>query len=217
MSDLPAGSGGLAVRLLGPVEISAGGWRCEHMPLGLRVLLSVLALSANRVVAAGALIEALWGEEASRARSGTCTRRCTSCGGGWPNWSQAPARNGWSPPRRGTGWCWGLVSWTWRCSRRWPPAAAPRCGRGWPAAAARSSREGCWARRWGCGAGRPWPMSRRPAGGWKPRPRCWRNSGWRSPKTAPAPTWPPGCTSSSPPNSPAWPGSTRYGNGCAGC
>ena len=34
----------------------------------LRVLLSVLALSANRVVAAGALIEALWGEEASRAR-----------------------------------------------------------------------------------------------------------------------------------------------------
>src|SRR5580698_8932418 len=64
----PAGSETTMVALLGPVEVIAGG---EPVPLrqrGLLALLAMLALSANQVVPAAALIEALWQEQPSRSR-----------------------------------------------------------------------------------------------------------------------------------------------------
>jgi DNA-binding SARP family transcriptional activator/tetratricopeptide (TPR) repeat protein len=51
------------VGLLGSVELGAG---IEVRRPALRVLLAVLALSANRMVTADALIRALWGEDAER-------------------------------------------------------------------------------------------------------------------------------------------------------
>jgi len=59
---------GLLVSLLGPVEVSVGGRHAPITQQGLRVLLAVLAQSANRVVPAAALIEALWQEEPTRQR-----------------------------------------------------------------------------------------------------------------------------------------------------
>ena len=52
------------MRLLGPVEVNHAGLAQPS----LRVLLSALALSANRVVSSETLIGAVWQEEASRER-----------------------------------------------------------------------------------------------------------------------------------------------------
>src|SRR5215469_11769436 len=60
---MDGGGRAVFVGLLGPVELGAG---IEVRRPGLRVLLAVLALSANRVVTMDALIRALWGEDAER-------------------------------------------------------------------------------------------------------------------------------------------------------
>jgi DNA-binding SARP family transcriptional activator len=60
--------GGLEISLLGPVEVSVAGTPVAVSQPMLRALLAVLALSANRVVPAGTLIESLWDEEPTRAR-----------------------------------------------------------------------------------------------------------------------------------------------------
>jgi DNA-binding SARP family transcriptional activator len=54
--------------LLGTVEIRGAGGSSGVPQPSLRILLAVLALSANRVVSSGALTEALWQEEPSRER-----------------------------------------------------------------------------------------------------------------------------------------------------
>jgi DNA-binding SARP family transcriptional activator len=58
----------LMVRLLGPIDVCLSGVSAPISQPGLRVLLAMLALSANQVVSVGALIDALWQEEASRQR-----------------------------------------------------------------------------------------------------------------------------------------------------
>jgi DNA-binding SARP family transcriptional activator len=63
-----ADASGPVVGLLGPVDVFVAGSPAGISQSGLRVLLAMLALSANRVVPVGALIEALWQEEASRQR-----------------------------------------------------------------------------------------------------------------------------------------------------
>jgi DNA-binding SARP family transcriptional activator len=62
------GSQGLMICLLGPVDVYASGSPTGISQPAQRVLLAMLALSANQVVSVGALIEALWQEEASRQR-----------------------------------------------------------------------------------------------------------------------------------------------------
>ncbi len=59
---------GLRVSLLGPVDILAADQPAGIAQQGLRILLAMLALSANRVVSVGALIEAIWHEDPSRQR-----------------------------------------------------------------------------------------------------------------------------------------------------
>lgn len=59
---------GLVVRLLGPVEISLSGEPAVLTQRGLRALLALLALSANRIVSASTLIGGIWQEELSRTR-----------------------------------------------------------------------------------------------------------------------------------------------------
>jgi predicted ATPase/DNA-binding SARP family transcriptional activator len=53
----------MEIRLLGPVEVLVDGAPRTIPGAGERELLALLALSAGRVVAAAALIDALWGEE----------------------------------------------------------------------------------------------------------------------------------------------------------
>jgi DNA-binding SARP family transcriptional activator/tetratricopeptide (TPR) repeat protein len=59
---------GLLISVLGPVEVSVGSQTAGITQPGLRALVAMLALSANRVVPASALIDGLWQEEPSRAR-----------------------------------------------------------------------------------------------------------------------------------------------------
>lgn len=68
--DAGRGGAGFFVRLLGPVEVSAPGAGAGVISRsGLRVLLAVLALSANRVVPATSLVDVLWQDD-SRLREG---------------------------------------------------------------------------------------------------------------------------------------------------
>jgi DNA-binding SARP family transcriptional activator len=62
--------GDLHVRLLGPVEVLAAGQLAPITQQGLRALLALLALSANRVVSESALIDGLWRDGAARPREG---------------------------------------------------------------------------------------------------------------------------------------------------
>src|SRR5437867_5950355 len=58
----PGAGIGVEFRVLGPVEVLAGG---SQVPLGglkQRTLLAALLLDANRVVPVGRLVDALWGE-----------------------------------------------------------------------------------------------------------------------------------------------------------
>ncbi len=60
---------GILVGLLGPVEIAAaGGQPAGVAQAGLRILLAMLAISANRVVPTATLIDGLWQEKYSRKR-----------------------------------------------------------------------------------------------------------------------------------------------------
>jgi DNA-binding SARP family transcriptional activator/tetratricopeptide (TPR) repeat protein len=68
MADDPAAAGGLTIGLLGPVDAYVSGTAASISQPALRVLLAMLALSANRVVPVSALIHALWQEDASRQR-----------------------------------------------------------------------------------------------------------------------------------------------------
>jgi DNA-binding SARP family transcriptional activator len=68
MADEAAEALAPVVSLLGPVDVLVGGTPSGISQPGLRILLAMLALSANRVVPVGALIDALWREEASRQR-----------------------------------------------------------------------------------------------------------------------------------------------------
>ncbi len=70
MSKEAGGASGLAVGVLGPVELTAGGEPAVVSQNGLRVLLAMLALAANSVVPAVSLIDALWQEPPSRQREG---------------------------------------------------------------------------------------------------------------------------------------------------
>lgn len=63
-------AGDLQVRLLGPVEIFVAGQPVLITQPGLRALLALLALSANRVVSESALIDGLWRDEVPRPREG---------------------------------------------------------------------------------------------------------------------------------------------------
>jgi hypothetical protein len=64
----PAGAG-LAVRLLGPVEIGrAGGVIAPVAQPQQRVLLGLLGVAAGRMVSAEALVDGVWGEEWSPRR-----------------------------------------------------------------------------------------------------------------------------------------------------
>jgi predicted ATPase/DNA-binding SARP family transcriptional activator len=58
----------LLVAVLGPVEMCSGAALVPVAQRGLRALLAVLALSANRVVHSDSLIDALWQEEPSQER-----------------------------------------------------------------------------------------------------------------------------------------------------
>jgi DNA-binding SARP family transcriptional activator len=62
--------GDLHVRLLGPVEVLAAGQPVPITQPGLRALLALLTLSANRVVSESALIDGLWRDEVPRPREG---------------------------------------------------------------------------------------------------------------------------------------------------
>ncbi len=85
--------GGVAVGLLGPVEIGpAGGVMTPVAPPRLRVLLGLRGVVAGRVVTAEALVDGVWGRSGRRAGRRTCTPWYTSCGGGWPRWSRAGER-----------------------------------------------------------------------------------------------------------------------------
>jgi DNA-binding SARP family transcriptional activator len=68
MEGESGGSGGLTIRLLGPVDACTSGSPTGISQPAQRVLLAMLALSANQVVSVGALIDALWQERASRQR-----------------------------------------------------------------------------------------------------------------------------------------------------
>jgi DNA-binding SARP family transcriptional activator/uncharacterized protein YjbI with pentapeptide repeats len=68
MVDESAAGHGLVVSLLGPVDVSVSGAAAGITQPGLRILLAMLALSANKVVPISALIDALWQEESSRQR-----------------------------------------------------------------------------------------------------------------------------------------------------
>jgi DNA-binding SARP family transcriptional activator len=69
MDSVPARADGLLVGLLGPLEISVGGEPTSLPQSAQRVLLAMLAVSANRVVPAETLISALWQEEYSQQRA----------------------------------------------------------------------------------------------------------------------------------------------------
>ncbi len=63
-----ANTGRLVVGLLGPVDVQVSGTAAGISQPGLKVLLAMLALSANHVVPVSTLIHALWQEDASRQR-----------------------------------------------------------------------------------------------------------------------------------------------------
>ena len=68
MGEVPAG-GGLAVGLLGPVEIGPAGGVMAPVPQPrLRVLLGLRGVAAGRAVSAEALVDGVWGEEWSPGR-----------------------------------------------------------------------------------------------------------------------------------------------------
>ena len=62
--------GELHVRLLGPVEVHANARPAPITQPGLRALLALLALSANRVVSEAVLIDGLWRDHDDRPREG---------------------------------------------------------------------------------------------------------------------------------------------------
>jgi DNA-binding SARP family transcriptional activator len=62
------GTSSPVVTLLGPVDVFVDGSAAGISQPGLRILLAMLALSANKVVPVSALIDALWQEDASRQR-----------------------------------------------------------------------------------------------------------------------------------------------------
>ena len=66
--DGSADTGGLVIGLLGPVDVQVSGRPAGISQPGLKVLLAMLALSANHVVPVSTLIYALWQEDASRQR-----------------------------------------------------------------------------------------------------------------------------------------------------
>jgi DNA-binding SARP family transcriptional activator len=68
MADEVADASRPVVGLLGPVDVFVAGSAAGISQPGLRILLAMLALSANRVVPVAALIDALWREDASRQR-----------------------------------------------------------------------------------------------------------------------------------------------------
>jgi DNA-binding SARP family transcriptional activator len=68
MADEVTEASGPVVSLLGPVDVFVAGVPAGISQPGLRILLAMLALSADRVVPVGALIDALWQEDASRQR-----------------------------------------------------------------------------------------------------------------------------------------------------
>ena len=68
MADESGAACGMVVRVLGPVDVDVAGTAAGIPQAGLRILLAMLALSANQVVPVCALIEALWQEDASRQR-----------------------------------------------------------------------------------------------------------------------------------------------------
>jgi DNA-binding SARP family transcriptional activator/tetratricopeptide (TPR) repeat protein len=69
-SGMKTEPGDLQVRLFGPVEVLAAGRPVAITQPGLRALLALLALSANRVVSESALIDGLWRDEEVRPREG---------------------------------------------------------------------------------------------------------------------------------------------------
>lgn len=68
IGDEPHETGTLVVGLLGPVDVQVSGTAAGISQPGLKVLLAMLALSANHVVPVSTLIQALWQEDASRQR-----------------------------------------------------------------------------------------------------------------------------------------------------
>ncbi len=68
IGDEPDETGRLVVGLLGPVDVHVSGAAAGISQPGLKVLLAMLALSANHVVPVSTLIYALWQEDASRQR-----------------------------------------------------------------------------------------------------------------------------------------------------
>ena len=164
MGGDPAG-GGVAVALLGPVEIGpAGGVMTPVAQPRLRVLLGLLGVAEGRVVTAEALVDGVWGEEWSPGRERNLhalvyqlRRRLAAPGAG-------RAGRGWPGRGPGTGWLWGRGSWMWRCSGTWRGGAGRRRGPG-----TRPGRGSCSGGRWGCGGGRRWRTRRRCARGWPGR------------------------------------------------
>jgi DNA-binding SARP family transcriptional activator len=71
MNEASGHDSGLCIGLLGPVEVSAAGRAPARIPQqGMRAVLAMLAMSANRIVPIGALIDAVWEEPHSRHREG---------------------------------------------------------------------------------------------------------------------------------------------------
>ncbi|MGO8960670.1 MAG: AfsR/SARP family transcriptional regulator [Streptosporangiaceae bacterium] len=64
----PDEGGRLVIGLLGPVDVHVSGAAAGISQPGLKILLAMLALSANHVVPVATLIYALWQEDASRQR-----------------------------------------------------------------------------------------------------------------------------------------------------
>ena len=142
-------AGGVAVALLGSVEVGpAGGVMAPVAQPRLRVLVGLLGVTEGRVVTGEALVDGLWGGSGRRGGSGICTRWCISCGGGSPRWSRGKGGHGWpgpgpGPADAGPGELDVAVFWdvAVEAGRRRGPGTRP--GRG-----------NCWGRRWGCGGGR---------------------------------------------------------------
>src|SRR5260370_31483379 len=68
IEEKPEETGRLVGGLLGPVDVHVSGMAAGISQPGLKVLLAMLALSANHVVPVSTLIYALWQEDASRQR-----------------------------------------------------------------------------------------------------------------------------------------------------
>src|SRR5260370_3303339 len=68
IEEKPEETGRLVGGLLGPVDVQVSGTAAGISQPGLKVLLAMLALSANHVVPVSTLIHALWQEDAARQR-----------------------------------------------------------------------------------------------------------------------------------------------------